>query len=339
MAVSADEIARLNAEDAAAWIEAAREGDFARAWAISDRIRARPRHRDEASRPRHHQQIWDGTPLDGRRVLVRCYHGLGDTIQFARYLRPLRARAREVIVWAQEALLPLLSTIDAGLTLLPLHDGAPAVDVDADIEIMELPYAFRTTLSTIPADVPYLTVPRAGRAWASQSGTAAAYESRCVDPVAPFRVGIVWRAGEWDRGRSIEFDLLRSLFGLPGVCWYALQFDRRPDEQDPRLRAVAHSTIGETAAAFTLMDLIISIDSMSAHLAGALGCPVWTLLPREADWRWMRERSDSPWYPTMRLFRQARPEDWAGVVAQVGQALRDSAVSAGASANSPASCA
>lgn len=138
------------------WIDCMRRGDFAAAWEISDAVlRSRPAEPDW-SIPRHLQSIWNGAPLEGKRVLVRCYHGLGDTIQFARFVPLLNNIASEVIVWAQPPLIPLLETMRGMGRRLPLHDGRPDVEYDVDVEIMELPHVFRTTLITIPAETPYL---------------------------------------------------------------------------------------------------------------------------------------------------------------------------------------
>jgi hypothetical protein len=307
----ASHVERLNEADAAEWMRAARRGDFEEAWRCSDRIRARTTNRGDPAVPRHLQQIWDGTPLEGRRVLVRCYHGLGDTIQFARYLPALRIIARDVIVWAQPKLVPLLQTVSDGLTVLPLHDGAPDVEYDVDIEIMELAYAFRTTLATIPANVPYLRAPAAAVAQGEHSRACA--------------VGIAWRAGDWNPERSIDFTLLTSFLDDIGldIRWHSLQFEARAGESHPRLQpcAAEDSDINAIAARMQSLSLVISIDSMPAHLAGALGVPVWTLLPHEADWRWLERRGDSPWYPTMRLFRQTQPGHWDRVLQDVHQAL------------------
>jgi hypothetical protein len=206
--------------------------------------------------------------------------------------------------------------------VLPLHEGVPDVDYDVDVELMELAYAFRTTLETIPANVPYLRAPGAahGHASAAASGTHGGPFTRSRDGA----VGIAWRAGDWNPRRSIDFERLIPLFDDTGldVRWHSLQFDWRRDEQHPRLHAFTGDTgLRATAARIATMSLVISIDSMPAHLAGALGVPVWTLLPHEADWRWLERRSDSPWYPTMRLFRQSRPYEWSGVLACVHQAL------------------
>jgi hypothetical protein len=295
---------RANARDAAAWVDRARAGDLDAAWKLSDRIRARRVGPRDGTLPRHFQQIWDGSAFDGRRVLIRCYHGLGDTIQFIRYAALVRARAAEVIVWAQPALLPILATAAGIDRLLPLHDGAPDVGYDLDVEVMELPYAFRSTWATLPAAVPYLaaaplTLPNAGRP----------------------RVGLAWRGGGWNGARSIAFPDLAPLLEMTGISWFSLQADVREGETHDNLRAPDVRTILRTAECMRAMDLVISIDSMAAHLAGALAVPAWTLLPREADWRWMTQRSDSPWYPTMTLLRQRLEGDWTGVVAEVMQRL------------------
>lgn len=290
-------------DDAAEWLRCARAGDFEGAWAASDRIRARGAAFHDAECPRHWQSVWDGSDVRGRRVLIRCYHGLGDTIQFVRYVPLLRELAREVIVWAQPELLPLLRTVPGIDRLLPLHGGVPEVRYDVDVEIMELPYVFRTTLCTIPRTVPYV------------SATPIALDGDGL------RVGLVWRAGTWDERRSIAFDLLRPLLAIDGVSWYQLQRDAPVGDVDARLRQVATTTVMNTAGAILALDLVMSIDSMPAHLAGALGTCVWTLLPYHCDWRWMHAREDSPWYPTMRVYRQLSPGDWEPVIARVRRHL------------------
>lgn len=281
-----------------------RSGDFTGAWAVSDRLMAAGALPRGAGVPRHFQAIWDGRPIDGCHVLVRCYHGLGDTLQFVRFLPQVRRRAARVTAWVQPALLPLVATVDGVDAVLPLHDGDPGVDADVDVEVMELAYLCRTTLETLPADVPYLHVDRAPLA----------------DTGLP-RVGIVWQGGGYFGGRSIPFGQLRPLVDLP-VCWYVLQgrdglaecpagFGQRAGTDD----------IVEAAQVMRGLDLVITVDSMAAHLAGALGVPVWILLKHEADWRWLERRDDSPWYPTARLFRQVRDGDWSDVIARVRQAL------------------
>src|SRR5687768_12548099 len=149
---------RARAADAAAlWTACMRRGDFEAAWSVSDLLRQSGMVSRDAGTPRHIQCIWDGSPIDGRRVLVRCYHGLGDTLQFIRYAPLARRLARHLTMWAQPKLIPLLGTVGGIDRLVPLHDGEIEAGFDVDLEIMEFPYLFRTTLATIPADVPYVT--------------------------------------------------------------------------------------------------------------------------------------------------------------------------------------
>lgn len=293
-----------HADDARHWIALARRGDFAAAWNVSDRILARTRVFGDPSRPRHEQTLWNGTPVDNLHVLVRCYRGLGDTIQFARYLRELRARASRVTVWAQGTVLPLLQSMALDVTWLPLHDGDPGVAADLNVEIMELAHVFRTTLETIPSTIPYLHVPMLP------------LQGSCRP-----RVGIVWRAASRDRQRSIPFVELTPLLDDERVDWYALQHEAAPRERHPRLRSLPTDGLLATGQAMRGLDLVITVDSMPAHLAGALGVPTWTLLRHDADWRWLEQRTDSPWYPTMRLFRQRTEGRWREVLADVRRTL------------------
>jgi hypothetical protein len=280
-------------------------GDFAGAWQISDAVLKARRGTSCRHLPRHEQYIWDGTPVDGRRVLVRCYHGLGDTIQFARYAPMLTAVARDVTFWAQPPLIPLLATIGGMGALVPLNDRVPECDYDVDVEIMELPHVFRTTLETIPADVPYLHVEALGTS-----------EDR-------MRVGIFWRVGDWDDRRAIPTSLLPLLADVPGVHLYMVRRDREAAGDAAPVRELPYpDDVFHTARMMRSLDLVITADSMPAHLAGALGIPAWTLLHSEPDWRWMEGRDDSPWYPTMRLFRQRRSGDWDEVVERVARELR-----------------
>ena len=296
-------------QDSQAWLHHARRGELEAAWQASDRILERSRSGRDHTIPRHQQQIWDGTPLAGRRVLVRCYHGLGDTIQFVRYLPLVGAIARELTVWAQPAVLPLLNGASGIDRLLPLHDGTPDVEYDVDVEIMELAHVFRSTVQTIPSAVPYLFAEPADLVGAG--GPRAGGDAR---------VGLVWRAGDWDARRSIPFELLTPLFERKDMTGCSLQHQPAAAERHPRLHQLDTDGLLRTAQCMRAMDLVISCDSMSAHLAGALGVPVWTLLPADPDWRWMEGRSDSPWYPTMRLFRQHRG-GWRRVVDAVAAAL------------------
>jgi hypothetical protein len=292
-------------EDAnALWIRCMRTGAFEEAWKISDQLRSNREDCDHARTPRHLQQVWTGAPIEGKRVLIRCYHGLGDTIQFIRYAPMVARRAAELLVWAQAPLVPLVRAMPGVARVLPLHDGDPGVDAEVDVEVMELPYVFRTTVRTIPSHVPYLEC---------DAGTL----SRECGPA----VGLVWKAGQWSAARSIPFAALRPLFDAP-VTWYVLQ-GRPGIDECPADFGIAAGTdsVMDAARAARGLDLLITIDSMPAHLAGALGVEVWTLLPAEADWRWMESGERTPWYPTMRLFRQERPGEWGTVVERVAAAL------------------
>jgi hypothetical protein len=281
------------------WTDAMARGDFARGWEISDRNLRENLASRRYDIPRHVQNIWTGAPLAGRRVLVRCYHGLGDTLQFVRFLPWVERLARETVLWVQPALIPLLQRSFDGVRLLPLHDGAPDAAYDVDVEIMELPHVFRTTVDTVPADVPYLRV--------------AAPERRD----RAFQVGVMWRAGSWDADRHLPFALVKELLGVPGVRGLPLTERLEPDEAAPFGGRALCATVETLAARIASCDLVLTVDTMAAHLAGALAVPTWTLLKHDADWRWMRDRTDSPWYPTMRLFRQPAPGEWAMVVDRV----------------------
>ena len=292
------------------WMREMRRGNWEAAWRISDRVCAARRGlppRDASSGewlPRHLQWVWDGTPLRGKRVLVRCYHGLGDTIQFVRFVPILRRRAAHVTMWAQPQLMPLLQTVPGIDALLPLRDEACRADCDVDIEIMELPHALRATLETMPTEVPYIHI-----------------DPKRSNDCGP-SVGLVWQSGSWDARRSIEPELMRRLTRIPTIRWKILQ-------RGPALAAWPEGVgevpvirdIVEEAAELLALDLLICVDTLSAHLAGALGVRTWTLLPCEADWRWMEGREDTPWYPTMRLFRQSMPGDWEPVISRVEREL------------------
>ena len=285
-----------------------RRGAWGHAWVVGDRVRAARAGQTCWHLPRHEQWLWDGTPVDGRRVLVRCYHGLGDTLMFARFVPLLRERVREVTLWAQPALLPLLARMRGVGPLLPLHDGPPGGEYDVDVESMELAQLLRATPESLPPPPTFDVEPAA-----------------LPDDAGRLRVGIVWETGDWVREeRSIPFAALEPLARVPGVALHVLQ--RGPALADalarPWLGAASGSdSVLEAARVVRALDLVISADSFPAHLAGVLGTPAWTLLAHEADWRWMDGRESSPWYPGMRLFRQPRAGDWGAVVGRVAGEL------------------
>lgn len=288
------------------WKEQMLVGNYEAAWEFSDRILQERKGKACWHLPRHQQFIWNGNSLENKVVLVRCYHGLGDTIQFIRYAPLLKKIAKRVIVWAQQPLMELLETVDGIDVLIPLHDGSPEVEYNADIEVMELPHYFRSTPDTIPASIPYIhTEP---------------LMQRCDKQL--FNVGITWKVSEWEQHRSIPFNYIKPLFNLPGIKMHVLQ--------DNPAAAGWWQEFGEYTGPHSLpdfarivksLDLLITVDSMPAHLAGAQGVPVWVMLRQNVDWRWMANRNDSPWYPTARLFRQQEEGNWDPVIAKVREHL------------------
>jgi hypothetical protein len=298
----------MAADERDPWMSAMRRGDFRLAWQISDahlaarRARGEPKHQG----PRHLQHIWDGAPLAGKRVLVRCYHGLGDTVQYIRFAAYLKRIARDITVWAQPCLVDLIATAPGVDRVLPLHDGAPETSYDCDIEIMELAHALRVDADAIRCAVPYLFPPSRAR----------------EHPHATFKIGLVWRAGGWDPRRSIDADLLKPLSSLSDVRLFSLQCGPAAAEA---CRIPARDVSNEdpmiTADVLRSLDLLISVDTFAAHLAGALGVPVWLLLHAQCDWRWMAQGDESVWYPTMRLFRQPFESEWHAVMHHVVASL------------------
>jgi hypothetical protein len=299
--------AQLGEEVAAGWLHAMRAGDWEAAWRHTDRIelarRAAQRQPGFARDPSH--LVWDGSAFDGRRVLVRCLHGLGDTLQFMRFVPQITARASHLDFLVQPALLELLRGAPGlGAVSNAWTDDPPPCDVE--IEVMELAYALRCRIETLPAPYPHL---------------AQQVQARAVPPLEHddrLRVGLLWSTSDWDTGRSIPLRALAPLFDVPGVRFYSLQQDRAAHDPDlQRLGVIALSPhtrqIADAAAAMLRMDLVITPDAMPAHLAGTLRRPTWVMLRHEADWRWMRSRADTPWYPTVRLFRQPAPGDWEAV--------------------------
>jgi hypothetical protein len=287
------------------WRCAMASGDYASAWFESDRVLELRRGQSCSDRPPWERWVWDGRPLEGRNVLVRCWHGLGDTIQFARYLPHLAAHAHSVACELDPTLIPLFAaSLPAIDRWIPLGTSPP--HHDAAIESSELSHYFRTVPATIPA-TPYLFA-------------AAPDKSR---PDRPKRVGLVWRGGDWDTRRTLPFAALQPLLDLPGIDFVLLQ--RGPalaEAAGSGLETVPDGDALATARTILTLDLVISIDTMVAHLAGALGAPVWTLLHMAPDWRWLEDREDSPWYPSMRLFRQHRTGMWNDVLLRVRAALQ-----------------
>lgn len=290
------------------WFRHMLAGSFSQAWAVSDEVLKARAGIPCWHLPRHQQYIWNGSPLNDQVVLIRCYHGLGDTIQFIRYAPMVSAIAKKVIIWAQPELIPLLCTVPGIGQIIPLHNGDPGVAYDVDVEIMELQHVFRSTIPTLPCQIPYLHV-------SAQDG---------IRHQTKKSIGLVWQAGDWDQTRSVPFRLLLPLFDLPDYQFYILQsYPEATGWIEGYGINPGPLNLYDYARCIKGLDVVISVDSMPAHLAGALGVPVWTLLKKDADWRWMENRTDSPWYPTMTLFRQSIAGYWTGVIEQVGVELKN----------------
>jgi tetratricopeptide (TPR) repeat protein len=261
--------------------------------------------------------LWDGSSLQDRRILLRAEQGFGDTIQFIRYARFLKESGANVWTSCPPQLARLLAA-------LPSIDGLAPTEVDLTqfdccAPLMHLPGLLGTTGDTIPADVPYLTAdPQLVQSWGAS----------LRDAGTRLKVGIAWRGSPEhrnDRNRSIEPADLSVLAGTPDTSFISLQAEHHCGDPaaglpwHPLVRPLAD--FADTAALMMNLDLVISVDTAVAHLAGALARPVWTLIPFAPDWRWMLGRDDSPWYPTMRLFRQERRGVWSDAMHRVREAL------------------
>ncbi|MFM0032316.1 tetratricopeptide repeat protein [Paraburkholderia madseniana] len=265
---------------------------------------------------------WHGEPLDGRRLLLVGEQGFGDHFQFLRYARVLEQLGATVDLCVREPLLPLVERIPG---VHRAFSGKPEGPYDFWVPLMSVPSCIGTELSTVPADVPYMFADKAKiKAWRKRVDAAG---------TAKRKVGLVWSGSPTfgnDRYRSMALANLSQLSELNDIAWYALQKGPAHDQLADAPEAFrAHDftadlkSFDDTAALIMNLDLVIAVDTGVAHLAAALGKPVWVLLPANSDWRWLEERSDSPWYPAMKLFRQTRLGDWAPVVERVSEELRD----------------
>ncbi|TWA58829.1 tetratricopeptide repeat protein [Azospirillum brasilense] len=270
--------------------------------------------------------VWEGGNPDGLTILLHDEQGLGDGIQFARYAPLLRRGGARVIVECNDRLVRLFATLPGMDGVVGRSDAPPPHDVHA--ALLSLPHRLGTTLATVPAEVPYLHAePERVVLWRQRLGRKTGTR---------LRVGLVWAGNpefKDDRRRSPGLAALWPLLDVPGVAFYGLQKGAGRRDLDtcgpipPSFIDLGAeiSDFADTAAIMENLDLVISSCTAPAHLAGALGRPVWTLLPDIADWRWLERGDTTPWYPTMRLFRQASPGDWAPVVADVRAALAQAA--------------
>ncbi|AWJ91849.1 hypothetical protein Sp245p_18760 (plasmid) [Azospirillum baldaniorum] len=270
------------------------------------------------NRDRPGTPLWDGGPLAGRTILVHFEQGLGDTVQFIRYMAVLKAMGARTIFECQPPLKRLLAGVP-GIDALVAR-GEPLPEADCLLPLMSLPHRCRTTVATIPGGVPYLR---------AEPERAAFWRRRIAEAGRPgeFRVGIQWRAAGADR--SIPLERFARLSHLSGVRLYSLQKADGPgqwERPDDRLEIVSlpdrdgkgeDEGFVDTAAIIEGMDLIVACDSVVGHIAGAMGRPVFLALPWLGDWRWMRLPDHTPWYPQTRLFRMTRRNDWDGVMARI----------------------
>lgn len=267
------------------------------------------------------QPLWDGSDIRGRTILIHAEQGIGDSIQFVRYVPLVAAKGARVIIACQKELVRLLRKVGDVEQVLAYGDRIPEFDLHCPL--LRLPLIFDTTIETIPADIPYIK---------ADPYLVAAWREKLKKDRAGLKVGLVWAGRPThvnDRNRSCPPGLLLNLTGQDGVTFYSLQKgDAARTAKDFGNSAMFADysrwldDFSDTAAFTENLDLVISVDTAVAHLAGALGKPVWTMLPYAPDWRWMLNREDTPWYPTMRLFRQPAPGDWHSVIEHMGALLK-----------------
>lgn len=264
------------------------------------------------------QPLWQGEDLTGKTILLHSEQGLGDTIQFIRYAPLVAARGGRVILEVHPRLRKLLSGMEGVSETYARGDVLP--EFDWQCPLMSLPLAFGTTVQTIPAGIPYLHL-----------SSTEIEKAREQWPQSGLRIGVAWAGNPKNKRNDLRALPLRDLLpltGVPGVTFFSLQKGSGIEQlrELPGLLPIhdacsMHNDFSASAALLATLDLVITVDTSIAHLAGAMGKPVWILLQYIADWRWMRNRNDSPWYPTARLFRQKKAGDWAGVIDEVCRAL------------------
>lgn len=278
------------------------------------------RWKREETPPFEGKAHWDGRSLAGETVLLRAEQGLGDAIQFCRYAKLVKQRGARVVLECREPLASLMAGLGGVDQVVVKGEELP--NHDYQIPLLSLPRIFETNASNIPSRVPYL--------WASDDKVGK-WRKRLGG--SGFKVGLVWFGSAQhknDRNRAISAELLAPLLSVDGVRFFGLNKEQRVSDTEV-FRSVAYDfeelgasfvDFSDTAAAVSLLDLVITVDTSVAHLAGALGRPVWTLLPFAPDWRWLLQREDTPWYPTMRLIRQERLGEWAEVAGRAKRELQ-----------------
>ncbi len=312
-------------------------GDFERGWPEHEwRLKCRRHQGCRVKRP-----AWQGEYLPDKSIVLHFEQGYGDTLQFIRYAALVKQRVGMVFVLCPPRLLRIVSRC-AGVDLA--FDGSSFMpDCDVHASLMSLPAIFKTTIATVPQRVPYLvndpivldrwrSVLARDLAWAASRPGRASDQSAGGEPIRPFLIGVVWQGSPShanDHWRSFPLERLIPIARLPGVRLVSLQVDHGLDQLRGLSRELQVLELSsqprdfhDTAAIVSQLDLVITPDTSVAHLAGGLGVPVWSALSTVAEWRWMMDREDSPWYPSMRLFRQTQLDDWDGVFRRIADELR-----------------
>jgi type IV pilus biogenesis/stability protein PilW len=270
--------------------------------------------------------LWDGSSFSGKRLLVWADQGMGDALHFCRYLPWVKARGGEVILHCHPWLAPLMKNCEGVDSLISgTKSSLPPSPDDHDlyIPLLSLPHIFQTTLASIPSKVPYLFAPEdLVSIWANR-----------ISGGSKLNVGLAWKGNphyKADQARSTTLDAFNPLRQIPGVQFVSLQKGNCTELEKKEMLAWEDALIdstelltdfAQTAALIHHLDLVIAVDTAVAHLAGAMGKPVWLLLPFQSDWRWLKDRTDTPWYPTMRLFRQHQRGDWQEAMARAQDEL------------------
>jgi tetratricopeptide (TPR) repeat protein len=276
----------------------------------------------EVTMPNYRQPMWAGENLDGRTILLQSEQGLGDTVQCLRYVPMVLARGGRVVLRLERVLVRLAASLAGNVIITPTNARVPEFDLWCPL--LSLPRVFGTNVDSIPATVPYL---------GARNAVAERWRRRLA-ALPGLKVGLVWAGSANhinDARRSVKLERLKPLFDIPGVTFVSLQVGPRSADLAalpsgaPLDLSAELTDFAETAGAILNLDLVIAVDTSAAHLAGALGKPAWVMLPFSPDWRWLLGRDDSPWYPTVRLYRQRALADWDGVVARVAADLRERA--------------
>jgi tetratricopeptide (TPR) repeat protein len=296
------------------------QGDFRTGWAEYEWRYRLPT--TQSLLPKFKQPQWNGMRLKSSRLFVLCEQGYGDCFQFARYLPLVADRVHDLIVGVSAELKPVIERVAGPRAFYDRWETLPAFDFQ--ITLSSLPHALGTTLETIPADVPYLQ---------ADPAKVASWRARLAEQAnGRATVGLVWHGrptNVLNRMRCIPLGALTPILEMQSICPVSLQVGAGSEQlaQHPARSRVfdaspSLSDFGETAALMTALDHVITIETAAAHLAGGLGRPAHVMLPRVADWRWLEKRSDSPWYPTLRLVRQDEHAEWGPVVRRVVDELR-----------------